>query len=139
LEGLYDATHPPPATRIDGFHAEEIQPSALRAPEVILGSGWGTSADIWNLGCLVNRALYYDIYTEIDRFDNQIFEFLTGKWLFVPRSGPSWTPEQYHLAHMPDMVGEDFDLTYFRQAKHFQNYFDDEGQCIDPPHQLIYI
>jgi len=53
------------ATTVDGPHADIIQPYALRAPEVILGNGWHTSADIWNLGCL-------------------LFEFLTGKWLFYP-------------------------------------------------------
>ncbi|KAH9216886.1 kinase-like domain-containing protein [Leptodontidium sp. 2 PMI_412] len=30
-----------------------IQPDCYRAPEVILGTGWGSSADIWNLGVLV--------------------------------------------------------------------------------------
>jgi len=41
------------AAFVDGYHADEIQPYALRAPEVILGCEWGTSADIWNVGCLV--------------------------------------------------------------------------------------
>ena len=31
-----------------------IQPDHYRAPEVILGAGWTYSADIWNLGVLVN-------------------------------------------------------------------------------------
>lgn len=35
-----------------GFSA--IQPDQYRAPEVILGCGWTYSADIWNLGLLVN-------------------------------------------------------------------------------------
>lgn len=43
------------AARVDGPHDILIQPDALRAPEVILGMDWGTSADIWNLGCLVSR------------------------------------------------------------------------------------
>lgn len=30
-----------------------IQPDHYRAPEVIVGGGWGCSADIWNLGVLV--------------------------------------------------------------------------------------
>lgn len=96
------------AALVDGYHANEIQPFALRAPEVILGSGWGASADIWNLGCLV-------------------FEFLTGRWLFNPRSGQTWTAEQYHLAHMPGVVGEDFDLSYFHHARRFLDYFKEDG------------
>lgn len=31
-----------------------IQPDSYRAPEVILGCGWGMSVDIWNLGVLVS-------------------------------------------------------------------------------------
>ena len=46
------------ATMVDGPHADVIQPYALRAPEVILGNGWHTSADIWNLGCLVSKSSF---------------------------------------------------------------------------------
>ena len=31
-----------------------IQPPLFHAPEVILGTGWSYSADIWNLGVLVS-------------------------------------------------------------------------------------
>jgi len=34
---------------------ELIQPTGLRAPEVILGYPWDTPADIWNVGCIVGR------------------------------------------------------------------------------------
>lgn len=30
-----------------------VQPYALRAPEVVLGLGWGPAIDIWSLGCMV--------------------------------------------------------------------------------------
>ena len=43
---------------VHGPHADIIQPYALRAPEVILGNGWSTSADIWNLGCLVGEYFF---------------------------------------------------------------------------------
>ncbi|KJA15817.1 hypothetical protein HYPSUDRAFT_58602 [Hypholoma sublateritium FD-334 SS-4] len=97
------------ATMVDGPHADIIQPYALRAPEVILGNGWNTSADIWNLGCL-------------------LFEFLTGRWLFSPRSGPTWSAESYHLAHMPVISGEEFNLTYVRKGRYFEKYFTPEGR-----------
>lgn len=97
------------AVSINGFHPDIIQPFALRAPEVILGCEWGPSADIWNLACL-------------------IFEFLTGRWLFVPRGGPTWTAEAYHLAHMPAMAGEAFGPTYFQTGKFFDEYFDNDGK-----------
>ena len=35
------------------LHIHPIQPHRYRAPEVILGTGWSYSADIWNLGVLV--------------------------------------------------------------------------------------
>ncbi|KAG6154084.1 hypothetical protein E4U37_002410 [Claviceps purpurea] len=34
---------------------EEIQPLALRAPEVAIGAPWDTGVDIWTLGCLLIR------------------------------------------------------------------------------------
>ncbi|KAF9518254.1 hypothetical protein BS47DRAFT_1379973 [Hydnum rufescens UP504] len=100
------------AVATNGLHPELIQPFALRAPEIILGREFGTSADIWNLGCLASL----------------IFEFLTGRWLFAPRGGPTWTAEAYHLAHMPGMAGEEFDAAYFRTAKHFGEYFNNDSK-----------
>ncbi|KAF8878474.1 hypothetical protein CPB84DRAFT_330366 [Gymnopilus junonius] len=96
------------AATVDGRHANIIQPYALRAPEVIIGCGWDTRADIWNLGCL-------------------IFELLTGWWLFVPRKGPTWTAEAYHLAHMPAVVGDEYDISYIRKGKHYMECFTDDG------------
>jgi hypothetical protein len=39
-----------------------------------------------------------------DRCTQQIFEFLTGEWLFVLQPGPTWTAEQYHLVHIPGVI-----------------------------------
>lgn len=46
------------AAMVDGFHTDFIQPYALRTPEVILGKGWDTSADIWSLGCDGEQILF---------------------------------------------------------------------------------
>ena len=35
------------------LHLHPIQPNQYRAPEVLLGTGWTYSTDIWNLGVLV--------------------------------------------------------------------------------------
>ena len=42
-----------PANGIDNHTVDVIEPLGLRAPEIILGSGWGPSAEIWGLGCVV--------------------------------------------------------------------------------------
>ena len=47
-----------PANWIDKHTVDVIEPLGLRAPEVILGSGWGPSAEIWGLGCIV-RSFYF--------------------------------------------------------------------------------
>ena len=44
------------ATRLeeeDDWGVWPIQPDHYRAPEVILGNGWQTPTDVWNLGVLV--------------------------------------------------------------------------------------
>lgn len=86
-------------------HADIIRPCALRAPEVIISCECDGSADIWNLGCLVSRLFFlfflYDLVLGLSNFyyEFQIFELLTGRWLFVPRGGLQ--KHTYHLAHMP--------------------------------------
>ncbi|KAF5385790.1 hypothetical protein D9615_002557 [Tricholomella constricta] len=97
------------ATTFTGHHPETIQPYALRAPEVILGCPWDSSADIWNLGCMV-------------------FELLTGSWLFKPHGGPIFTLKAYHLGHMGPVVGEDIRAETFATGKHYSQYFRENGQ-----------
>ncbi|KFY10184.1 hypothetical protein V491_07779 [Pseudogymnoascus sp. VKM F-3775] len=66
-----------------------IQPSNYRAPEVILGTGWSYSADIWNLGVLLWNMLEggnTNLFTNIHSND--------GKYL-----------AQNHLAKMIALLG----------------------------------
>ncbi|KAI9681153.1 MAG: hypothetical protein M1817_002435 [Caeruleum heppii] len=58
------------ARRGDSSHLQihPIQPDHYRAPEVILGTGWTYSTDIWNLGVLIwnlmeNRDLFNQIHS----------------------------------------------------------------------------
>ncbi|KAI0063830.1 kinase-like protein [Artomyces pyxidatus] len=93
------------AASCDGKHADVIQPFALRAPEVIIRAGWGPSADIWNLGCLV-------------------YELLTGRWLFCPERGENYNAEQDHLAQMEAMMSEEFPKLFVVSGKRSPEFFD---------------
>jgi serine/threonine protein kinase len=53
-------------------HSFQIQPQALRAPEVILGTTWGLPADIWNLGCLVRCVLLRHLYHSVKHCNSDI-------------------------------------------------------------------
>ncbi|KIJ46454.1 hypothetical protein M422DRAFT_29299 [Sphaerobolus stellatus SS14] len=71
--------------------SEWIQPEALRAPEVVLGAPWDTSADIWNVGCF-------------------LFEILTGQILFQDVQNKPWTAAddtQDHILRMRYVLGEE--------------------------------
>ena len=46
-----------------------------RSPEVIIGSGYDTSADMWSLACMV-------------------FELLTGDLLFEPNAGDNYDRDE---------------------------------------------
>jgi serine/threonine-protein kinase SRPK3 len=46
---------------------ENIQPVALRAPEVLIKAPWDTKADFWNLG-----AVLFEVYRAIRLFDGRV-------------------------------------------------------------------
>ena len=65
---------------------EDIQTRQYRSLEVILGSGYSTSADIWSLACMA-------------------FELATGDYLFEPHSGDNYTRDEDHIAHIIELLG----------------------------------
>jgi len=62
-------------------HSRVVSTRHYRAPEVILGLGWGESIDIWSLGCL-------------------LFEYYTGKTMFQTHDNIE------HLAMMESTLGK---------------------------------
>ncbi|KAL1729821.1 kinase-like domain-containing protein [Schizophyllum commune] len=102
-----------------GDHKQLIQPQDLRAPEVLMGCKWGTSADIWNMGCIT-------------------FELITGRHLFrhepLKSDEGTTTPEQGHFAMIESFVTDRKDLDarirllqYFGDGEHFGKFIDQEG------------
>lgn len=66
---------------------EDIQTRQYRSLEVLLGAGYGTSADIWSTACMA-------------------FELATGDYLFEPHSGEDYSRDEDHLAHIIELLGE---------------------------------
>ncbi|KAL0460111.1 UNVERIFIED_CONTAM: protein kinase dsk1 [Sesamum latifolium] len=64
----------------------DIQTRQYRCPEVILGSKYSTSADMWSFACIC-------------------FELATGDVLFDPHSGDSYDHDEDHLALMMELLG----------------------------------
>ncbi|KAA0174476.1 hypothetical protein FNF27_04072 [Cafeteria roenbergensis] len=79
---------------VDKHFTDDVQTRQYRSPEVTLGAGYDTSADVWSLGCMV-------------------FEMLTGELLFDPRKGdidkrtrqPLWSREADHIAQIIELLG----------------------------------
>uniref|UniRef100_A0A7C9CU40 non-specific serine/threonine protein kinase n=1 Tax=Opuntia streptacantha TaxID=393608 RepID=A0A7C9CU40_OPUST len=66
---------------------EEIQTRQYRAPEVIIRSGYSTSADMWSFACTA-------------------FELATGDMLFAPKGGQGFSDDEDHLALMMELLGK---------------------------------
>ncbi|XP_010535640.1 PREDICTED: SRSF protein kinase 2-like [Tarenaya hassleriana] len=64
----------------------DIQTRQYRSPEVILGSKYSTSADMWSFACIC-------------------FELATGDVLFDPHSGENYDRDEDHLALMMELFG----------------------------------
>ncbi|KAJ3849776.1 kinase-like domain-containing protein [Lentinula lateritia] len=75
------------ATWTEHHFTDDIQTRQYRAPEVILGAKWGTSADMWSLSCL-------------------LFELITGgDYLFDPASGSRYSKDDDHIAQIMELMG----------------------------------
>ena len=87
---------------------EDIQTRQYRSLEVILGSGYTTSADLWSLACMA-------------------FELATGDYLFEPHSGENYTRDEDHIAHIIELLGPiPFDLAM--SGKYSGEFFSKRGQ-----------
>ncbi|XP_068639895.1 uncharacterized protein [Aristolochia californica] len=71
----------------DQQFSEAVQTRQYRAPEVILGSGYSSSVDMWSLACIA-------------------FELATGDMLFIPKDGHGYDEDEDHLALMMELLGK---------------------------------
>lgn len=86
---------------------EDIQTRQYRSLEVLLGSGYSTSADIWSVACMA-------------------FELATGDYLFEPHAGDGYTRDEDHLAHIIELLG-DIPKHIIESGKHSKGYFNKKG------------
>ncbi|KAG8762799.1 hypothetical protein FRC12_008842 [Ceratobasidium sp. 428] len=85
----------------------DIQPTGLRAPEVILGHPWDQAVDVWSIGCLT-------------------VELLAGTPLFaVNPFTKEWTLDEDHLAQMTDVLGETFPADMLAKSRNQEQFFKD--------------
>ena len=87
---------------------EDIQTRQYRSLEVIIGSGYDTSADIWSLACMA-------------------FELATGDYLFEPHSGEYYTRDEDHLAHIIELLGP-IPKSISLSGKYSREYFNKRGR-----------
>jgi len=87
--------------------SEDIQTRQYRAPEVLIGSKYDTSADMWSLGCMT-------------------FELLTGDLLFDPRAGDDYDRDEDHLAMFQELLGR-MPKRLALEGKYAKQFFDKKG------------
>eukprot|EP00092_Neocalanus_flemingeri_P010238 GFUD01011029.1.p1 GENE.GFUD01011029.1~~GFUD01011029.1.p1 ORF type:complete len:1023 (+),score=238.96 GFUD01011029.1:259-3327(+) len=87
---------------------DDIQTRQYRSLEVIIGSGYGLPADIWSTACMA-------------------FELATGDFLFEPHSGPRYSRDEDHLAHITELLG-DIPRKLVAKGKMSKDFFHKNGQ-----------
>ena len=87
--------------------SEDIQTRQYRAPEVLIGIKYDTSADMWSLGCMT-------------------FELLTGDLLFDPRAGDDYDRDEDHLAMFQELLGK-IPKRIALDGKYSKTFFDKKG------------
>ncbi|KAH6616284.1 serine/threonine-protein kinase SRPK2 [Boeremia exigua] len=92
-----------------GHHfTNDIQTRQYRSPEVILGSKWGASTDVWSMAAMT-------------------FELITGDYLFDPQSGTKYGKDDDHIAQIIELLGT-FPKSLCLSGKWSQEIFNRKGE-----------
>ncbi|KAF9205701.1 serine/threonine protein kinase, CMGC group [Haplosporangium sp. Z 27] len=92
----------------DHHFTNDIQTRQYRSPEVILGSKWGPSTDVWSVACMA-------------------FELITSDYLFDPQSGTSYNKDDDHMAQIIELMGN-FPKKLALSGKYSQELFNRKGE-----------
>ncbi|CAF0937914.1 unnamed protein product [Adineta ricciae] len=87
---------------------DDIQTRQYRSLEVILGSGYDASADIWSVACMA-------------------FELATGDYLFEPHSGEDYSRDEDHIAHIIELIGP-IPIEIAHSGRYSREFFNKRGQ-----------
>lgn len=86
------------------FGINPIQPDHYRAPEVIVGCGWDSSADIWNFGVLVRYM--YSVSAVANSSPRQVWDIIGSTGLFRQvHDAHGRYDAKAHLAEMIALLG----------------------------------
>ncbi|EER19662.1 Serine/threonine-protein kinase SRPK1, putative [Perkinsus marinus ATCC 50983] len=88
--------------------SSDIQTRQYRSPEVIVGAGYDSSADIWSFACM-------------------IFELVTGDYLFDPKATEDYPRDEDHLALCMELLGS-IPHRLASQGRHSKTFFNRRGQ-----------
>lgn len=92
---------------VNHHFTNDIQTRQYRSPEVLLGSDWGASADMWSMACMT-------------------FELLTGDYLFDPQRGRTYTKDDDHIAQVIELLGK-IPLQVLLTGKWTYEFFNHKG------------
>ncbi|CAD7930627.1 unnamed protein product [Amoebophrya sp. A25] len=87
--------------------SDDIQTRQYRSPEVMIGSGYDTSSDIWSLACMT-------------------FELLTGDYLFDPKPSDEYPRDEDHLALCVELLGK-IPTEMIQKGRNGRTYFNRAG------------
>jgi serine/threonine-protein kinase SRPK3 len=112
---------------VNHHFTNDIQTRQYRSPEVILGSKWGASTDVWSMAAMVRAS--YSASSRGRRINVfwQTFELITGDYLFDPQSGTKYGKDDDHIAQIIELLGP-FPKSLCLSGKWSQEIFNRKGE-----------